>query len=183
MQTTTGQATTADDVVHFWREAGPQRWFAKNDGFDAQFRDRFEDAHLAAARRELDGWDDTATGSLALLILLDQFPRNSYRGTAHMYATDSLARHFARRALEAGHDAALDAALRSFCYLPFMHSEDLADQDLSMRLQLQLGPNEYAVIHRDIIQRFGRFPHRNHLLGRETTPEEAAYLEGGGFSG
>jgi len=183
MPTTTVHTTTADDTVGFWREAGPARWFAKDNAFDAQFRHRFENAHHAAARRELDGWADTATGSLALLILLDQFPRNSYRGSAHMYATDGLARHFARRALDAGHDAEVEAALRSFCYLPFMHSEDPADQDLSLRLQLQLEPNDFAVHHRDIIRRFGRFPHRNHLLGRDSTAEEAAFLAGGGFSG
>ncbi|HLL09669.1 MAG TPA: DUF924 family protein [Rubrivivax sp.] len=175
--------TTAEDVLSFWREAGPARWFAKDEAFDAHFRDRFQAAHVAAARRELDSWAATATGSLALLILLDQFPRNSYRGSAHMYATDGLARHFARRALDAGHDAQVEAALRSFCYLPFMHSEDAADQDLSLRLQQQLGANEYAVSHRDIIRRFGRFPHRNHLLGRETTAEETAFLQEGGFSG
>ena len=179
MQTT----TSADDVVQFWQQAGAKRWFAKDDAFDAQFRDRFHEAHNAAARRELDYWAQNATGSLALIILLDQFPRNSYRGTAHMYATDGLARHFARRALDAGHDAEIDAALRGFCYLPFMHSEDAADQDLSLRLQQQLGPNEFAVSHRNIVRRFGRFPHRNHLLGRETTPEEAAFLQEGGFSG
>ncbi|HLL18838.1 MAG TPA: DUF924 family protein [Rubrivivax sp.] len=183
MQTNTAQTTSPEDVIAFWREAGPARWFAKDAAFDAHFRDRFQNAHLAAARRELDSWAATAAGSLALLILLDQFPRNSYRGSAHMFATDGLARYFARRALEARQDAEVDAALRSFCYLPFMHSEDLSDQELSMRLQLQLGPNEYAVNHRDIIERFGRFPHRNHLLGRQTTSEEAAYLDGGGFKG
>jgi len=183
MPTTAVQATTANDVIDFWREAGPKSWFSKDEAFDARFRHRFEEAHFAAARRELDSWAATAKGSLALLILLDQFPRNAYRGSAHMYATDALARYFARRALEAGHDTEVDVELRSFCYLPFMHSEDLGDQDLSMQLQQKLGPNEYAVNHRDIIRRFGRFPHRNRLLGRETTPEEAAYLEGGGFSG
>ncbi|HLL17153.1 MAG TPA: DUF924 family protein [Rubrivivax sp.] len=179
MQTT----TSADDVVQFWQQAGAKRWFAKDDAFDAEFRDRFQEAHNAAARRELDHWAKNATGSLALLILLDQFPRNSYRGTAHMYATDGLARYFARRALDAAQDAEIDAHLRGFCYLPFMHSEDAADQDLSLRLQQQLGANEYAVSHRDIIRRFGRFPHRNHLLGRETTAEETAFLQEGGFSG
>lgn len=177
------QTTTADDVVDFWRQAGPARWFDKNDEFDARFRERFLAAHYAAARRELDDWAGTATGSLALLILLDQLPRNCFRGTAHMYATDPLARHFARRALAAGHDTKIETGLRGFCYLPFMHSEDPADQDLSLRLQAQLGPNEYAVGHRDIVRRFGRFPHRNLLLGRETTVEEAAFLEGGGFKG
>lgn len=174
---------TADDVVDFWRQAGAARWFDKDAAFDALFRDRFGASHWAAARRELDSWAATATGSLALLILLDQFPRNCFRGSAHMFATDPLARHFARRALDAGHDAQVEAALRPFCYLPFMHSEDAAEQDLSLRLNLQLGPSRHAVEHRDIVRRFGRFPHRNPLLGRETTAEEAAFLEGGGFRG
>ena len=177
------QTTTADDVVDFWRAAGPARWFAKSDVFDAEFRHRFTNAHFAAARREIDAWADNAGGSLALLILLDQFPRNCFRGSGHMYATDPLARHFARQALARGHDAQTEEALRVFCYLPFMHSEDPADQDLSLRLNSQLGPNPFAVGHRDIILRFGRFPHRNRLLGRETTAEEAAFLEGGGFHG
>lgn len=177
------QTRTADEVVDFWRQAGPSRWFGKNEDFDARFRDTFLASHWAAARRELDDWAGAATGSLALVILLDQFPRNAFRGSAHMFATDPLARHFARQALAAGQDAQIETALRTFCYLPFMHSEDAADQDLSLRLQQQLGPNPFAVGHRDIVMRFGRFPHRNRLLGRETTPAEAAFLEDGGFKG
>ncbi len=175
--------TTADEVVDFWRQAGAPRWFARSDEFDSRFRDRFQAAHCAAARRELDAWADSASGSLALLILLDQFPRNCYRGTAHMYATDSLARHFAGRALAAGHDAQVETDLRVFFYLPFEHSEDPGDQDLSLRLHQQLGQPEWAGHHRDIVKRFGRFPHRNSMLGRETTAEEAAFLAAGGFKG
>lgn len=175
--------TSAGEVVEFWRQAGAAQWFAKSDEFDTRFRDRFEPAHYAAARRELDAWADTADGSLALLILLDQFPRNSFRGSAHMFATDPLARHFARRTLAVGHDMQIEADLRLFLYLPFEHSEDAADQDLSLRLHQQLGQPEWAAHHRDIVKRFGRFPHRNHLLGRETTAEEAAFLAAGGFRG
>lgn len=173
----------ADEVVDFWRQAGAKQWFAKSDEFDSRFRGRFETAHYAAARRELDAWADTANGSLALLILLDQFPRNSFRGSAHMFATDPLARHFARRAVAAGHDSQVETALRVFFYLPFEHSEDAADQDLSLHLHQQLGQPEWATHHRDIVRRFGRFPHRNPLLGRETTAEEAAFLAAGGFKG
>lgn len=172
-------------VTKFWRDAGPEAWFAKNDAFDADFRHRFHDLHYAAARRELDGWAQDAEGSLALMILLDQFPRNCFRGTAHMFATDPLARHFANNAVENGHDLALDAEIRVFIYLPFEHSEDLADQQTSVDLHSANAEAylTYAVDHRDIVQRFGHFPHRNKALGRETSAEEQAFLDAGGFSG
>ena len=141
--------------------------------------------HLAAAARQCDAWAETSDGTLALLILLDQFPRNAFRGTAHMFATDGLALMFARRGLAAGHDAALMDDCRLCFYLPFTHSENLADQELSVTQRRALGPRleRRATEHRDIIRRFGRFPHRNALLGRETTREEAEYLLAGGFTG
>ncbi|TIT43984.1 MAG: DUF924 family protein, partial [Mesorhizobium sp.] len=110
-------------VTKFWRDAGKDAWFEKHDGFDAEFRNRFLDLHYAAARRECDDWSEQAEGSLALMILLDQFPRNCFRGTGHMYATDPLARHFAEKAIAAGQDLALDEDLRAFLYLPYEHSE------------------------------------------------------------
>ena len=173
------------EVVQFWREAGPSRWFAKDSGFDATFKARFLALHEAAARRELDAWSSSAEGALALMILLDQFPRNAFRGTAHMYATDPLARHFAQEAIDAGLDAAVDPELRLFMYLPFGHSEDPADQARSVTLQATLGPDSdrHARGHQDIVRRFGRFPHRNALLGRESTAAELAYLRDGGFAG
>ena len=176
---------SATDVVAFWREAGARRWFAKDDAFDRQFRERFLAAHEQAARRALDHWTRDAEGMLALLVLLDQFPRNAFRGSAHMYATDPLARHFARLAIEQGFDAATDRSLRVFFYLPFEHSEEAADQDLAVRLigTLDREALEYAQLHRDVIRRFGRFPHRNSVLGRATTPAEQAYLDDGGFAG
>lgn len=177
---------SAAEVVDFWRDVGSDRWFERDHAFDAAFHDRYRHLHFAAARRELDHWAEDAEGSLALLILLDQFPRNCFRGTAHMYATDQLARHFATKAIEAGHDEQVDPDLRAFIYLPFEHSENLADQYRSVeltRLLLDESYMKYALEHRDIIQRFGRFPHRNPMLGRETTPEERAYLDSGGFSG
>lgn len=173
-----------EDVVAFWRDAGYEKWFARSDAFDAEFKHRFEDEHFAAARRELEHWLDTADGALALLILLDQFPRNVFRRSGHAFATDSLARHYADRAIAAGHDAAVDPALRIFFYLPFEHSEDPADQARSVALHAALGEDymKYAVAHQDVIARFGRFPHRNHALGRVNTPEEQAWLDaGGGF--
>jgi uncharacterized protein (DUF924 family) len=176
---------TAAQVVAFWRAAGLGKWFGGGEAFDAECRERFGAAHHAAARRELDGWAATAEGALALLLLLDQIPRNIFRGSGHAFATDGLARHFARLALEAGHDAAFEPALRAFFYLPFEHSEALADQDRSVALFAALDDanyDGYATAHRDVIVRFGRFPHRNAALGRETTPDEQAWLDaGGGF--
>ncbi len=129
-------------VCGFWREAGPDRWFAKDEAFDAAFRARFQDAHFAAARRELDAWADGAEGALALMILLDQFPRNAFRGTAHMYATDPLARYFADRAIDRGLDQQLEPEVRVFLYLPFSHSEALADQERAVALNTALGGDD-----------------------------------------
>ncbi len=180
---------SAADVVGFWQEAGPPRWFTKDAAFDAEISARFEALHLAAARGELADWAETAQGSLALLILLDQFPRNIWRGSAHAFATDPLALATARQAIAAGHDRATDPALRMFFYLPFEHSEDLADQDscliLAEALDTESGSDwsRWARLHRDIIARFGRFPHRNACLGRASKADELAFLADGGFSG
>ena len=178
-------ATTAADVIAFWCEAGYERWFVRDDAFDAQCRTRFLDAHLAASRRELDGWMDDARGALALVLLLDQIPRNIFRGNAHAYATDPLARHYAAGAIDAGFDRAVDPALRIFFYMPFEHSEEMADQQRAVALTTALGDasfSRYAIAHRDVIARFGRFPHRNAALGRANSPEEQAWLDaGGGF--
>ena len=176
---------TAQDVVAFWRDAGMAKWFRGGDAFDAECRAQFLDAHHAAARREYEHWMDTAEGALALLILLDQIPRNVFRDSGHAFATDSLARYYATRAVEAGFDARSDAALRLFFYLPFEHAEDMADQDRSVELITTLGSPDllgYANAHREVIARFGRFPHRNRALGRINTPDEQAWLDaGGGF--
>ncbi|MES2530866.1 MAG: DUF924 family protein [Pseudomonadota bacterium] len=176
---------TAAEVVAFWREAGPSRWFAKSDAFDADFKARFESTHLAAAAGALDDWAGTAEGALALLVMLDQFPRNAYRGSARMFATDASALDVSRRATAAGFDQQIEPALRAFFYLPFMHSESLADQAQSVLLNAALDDNtqRFAVLHRDIVARFGRFPHRNAVLGRVSTPAEQAFLNDGGFAG
>ncbi|MCB4768439.1 DUF924 family protein [Ancylobacter sp. Lp-2] len=174
------------DVCGFWRQAGSRDlWFEKDIAFDATFRDRFLELHMQAAARRHDDWMATAEGALALLILTDQFPRNAFRGTGHMYATDPLARFYARQAQAAGHMQNVEPDIRLFFMLPFAHSEDLADQDLSVALTRPLGAPwiAHAEDHRAIIRRFGRFPHRNPMLGRETTPEEAAFLAAGGFAG
>ncbi|MES1156953.1 MAG: DUF924 family protein [Alphaproteobacteria bacterium] len=177
---------TPADVIGFWMRAGEKLWFARNAEFDADIRDRFEDIHLDAARGELDYWEDSADGALALLLLLDQFPRNMFRGAAHAFATDPLARRVADHAIARGFDRVVDEKLRYFFYLPFEHSEDAADQARAVELCEGMGDPEHtkwALLHADIITRFGRFPHRNACLGRTTTPAEAAFLESGGFAG
>ncbi len=177
---------TPSAVVAFWKEAGPAKWFAKDDAFDSRFRRGFGDAHFAAARRELDHWAETPEGSLALLILLDQYPRNVFRGTGHAFATDPLARHFAVMALDAGQDRSIGNDLRRFFYLPLQHSENMADQDRQLALfqtMERADEDRWAEHHHGVIVRFGRFPHRNCALGRETTPEEQAFLDADGFRG
>ena len=177
--------STADKIVGFWRQAGPDKWFEKDAAFDAVFHDLFREAHFAAARREHDEWLKDADSSLALMLLLDQFPRNCFRGTAHMYATDPLARFFAEKAISSGHDLRIEEELRVFFYLPFSHSENMEDQDHACGLNEPLGGSSlhHALQHRDIVKRFGRFPHRNAILLRETTADEQKFLDGGGFSG
>lgn len=176
---------TPADVVAFWRRAGPERWFRKDDAFDAEFRERFLAAHDAAAAGALQEWTALAEGALALVLLLDQFPRNAFRGTARVYATDAQARQVADAAIAAGHDRQVDDALRQFFYLPFMHSEDLQDLERCVALNTPLGGESlrWARHHRDVVAKFGRFPHRNAVLGRASTPQEEAFLAEGGFSG
>ncbi|MEI2417944.1 DUF924 family protein [Orrella sp. JC864] len=175
----------AADVVAFWHQAGPQRWFAKDADFDAAFSARYMNLHMAAARREREDWLSWPEGSLALLVLLDQFPRNAFRGTGHMFATDGLALAYAHRAIEAGHDRQVQPALQPFFYLPLQHAEDRREQARSVALSRRLDEDflKWAVLHQEIIERFGRFPHRNPLLGRVTTPQEQAFLDEGGFAG
>ena len=176
------------DITAFWLDAGPKKWFAKNDAFDADVRQRFEGVHHAAARGELKAWAGAPQGALALVLLFDQVPRNIFRGSAHAFATDPLARTIARPAIAQGWDRRVDPSLRSFFYMPLMHSEVLADQELGLELFEALEREgfddaKWARNHRHIVARFGRFPHRNTCLGRPSTPEETAFLDGGGFAG
>jgi uncharacterized protein (DUF924 family) len=175
----------AASVVGFWRDAGTAKWFAKDLAFDQRFRERFIALHEAARRGELAHWMPSAEGSLALVILLDQFPRNAFRGTAQMYASDAQAIAVAERAIAHKLDQEVPADLRLFFYLPFAHAEDLQLQDRSVELNRSLSPFnlKQALHHRNIIQRFGRFPHRNPLLGRPMTREEQDYLDAGGYAG
>ncbi|MGN6571521.1 MAG: DUF924 family protein [Pseudolabrys sp.] len=177
---------TAARVVAFWTEAGPDCWFNKDDAFDADIRRRFLATHEAAAAGKLAAWEQNAEGALALMILLDQFPRNMFRGSARAFATDPQARAITAAALLRGFDGQVPANMRAFFYLPFEHSEDIADQDRGVALYTAAGDTDglkWAKIHHDIIARFGRFPHRNAVLGRATTAEEQAFLDGGGFAG
>lgn len=179
------RSSEAHAVVEFWREAGLELWFTQNDVFDARFRSRFLALYERAAAGELDHWTTSPTGTLALLILLDQFPRNAFRGTPKVYATDAHARRIANVAVAWGQDLMIDRELRLFMYLPFGHSENLADQRRAHELVEHLGPafTERAMKYTEIIERFGRFPHRNEILGRETTSDEELFLRNGGFSG
>lgn len=177
--------TTSADVIAFWRAAGPEAWFAKDDAFDDRFRATFGQAHEAAVRGELAAWEETPEGALALILLLDQFPRNCFRDTARMFESDELAVAAADRAVARGQDLALPDELRVFAYLPYEHAEDMALQEKAVALIRPLGADwlRFAEVHRDIIARFGRFPHRNELLGRVSTPEELEFLAAGGFAG
>ncbi len=173
-------------IVEFWAQAGrDENWFSKNPAFDAEFRERFLDAHEVTAAGANEEWLASPDGALALLILTDQFPRNAFRGTARMYATDTLARRYARTAIDAGYFLLVPPELRLFFALPFAHSEDAGDQNISVALNAALGEPylTHAKRHRDIVRRFGRFPHRNEILGRVSTAEEVDFLAKGGFAG
>jgi uncharacterized protein (DUF924 family) len=183
--TATRATASAAAVVAFWRAAGAERWFKQDPAFDESIRQRFLDLHEAAAAGSLRPWEDSAEGALALLLLLDQFPRNMFRGEARAFSTDALARAIAAGGLIKGFDGQAEA-MRGFFYLPFMHSEELADQQRAIALYRAAGDDagvNWAKRHADIIRRFGRFPHRNAALGRQTTPEEQAFLDDGGFAG
>jgi uncharacterized protein (DUF924 family) len=176
----------ADDVLGYWRALGPQRWFVKDAAIDAEIRDKFQNLHAAAIEGLLGHWEDEASGALAHVIVLDQFPRNMFRGSAAAFAADPLARAAAGRAIDRGFDRQTAKEERPFFYLPYMHSETLADQERCCELCRAAedeGTLKYAELHADLIRRFGRFPHRNVVLGRVTTPEEQAFLDGGGFGG
>ena len=174
------------EIVSFWRGAGPARWFSKDAAFDAEIRSRFLPTYEAAARRELERWADEAEGALALILVLDQFPRNIFRDNPKAFATDAHAREIAYGVVGKGFADEIGPPLKRFFFLPMMHSEGLADQQFCVEMLTRNGDAEGAAfgrLHLDIIARFGRFPHRNAVLGRQTTPEEQAFLDAGGFAG
>jgi uncharacterized protein (DUF924 family) len=169
----------AGAILRFWFDEHSKDWFVKNPAFDAEIRARFLAVHEAAAAGGLAHWADVARSCLALVIVLDQFPRNMFRGEARAFATDASARAAARVILERGWNEAMTEPERLFAYLPFEHSESLADQELACKLMQDFDPEQlrYAERHRDIIRRFGRFPHRNGVLGRESTAAEIEFLK------
>lgn len=179
---------TPEEVIGFWvDEVGEDGWFVSDPALDQRICDRFMAAWDAALAGLLSDWCATAEGALAFLILTDQFPRNMFRGDARSFATDGLARDAARVAIARGFDLATDQQRRVFFYLPFEHSEEMADQHWSVALMEERMPNEgggyplHARAHRAIIAKFGRFPFRNAALGRVTTAEEQVFLNEGGY--
>ncbi|MEP3045531.1 MAG: DUF924 family protein [Roseibium sp.] len=173
------------DVLDFWWMAGPDKWFAQDAAFDTQCSDMFLPTIKAAQAGMLDGWAETADGAFALILVLDQFTRNVFRGQAESFKADGKAVAIAEDAIKRGFDRAFPKDVRVFFYLPFEHAEDMAYQEKSVDLCRALGNMQfyhYALIHMDVIRRFGRFPHRNAVLGRETTAAEQSFLDSGGFS-
>lgn len=174
------------DVLDFWFAAGPERWFRKDDAFDEEIARRFGATVEAAREGRYDDWAQAPESALALVILLDQFPRNIHRGSPKAFACDEKALGVARSAVDRGFDMELTAAQRKWFYMPFMHSESLEDQELCIELCKRSDLEDqipHAIEHADIIRRFGRFPHRNAVLGRRSTEEEQAFLDAGGFAG
>lgn len=177
------------DVLNFWFEQTlPAQWFQVNPEFDANIRERYEEAYEKASMGIFDDWRTSSDGCLALCLLLDQFPRNMYRGTTKAFGTDSKALVVAKFALAKGFDQVLPPVKRRFLYLPYEHSEQLNDQRKSVELFEKMKKDDplgydYAVRHLKVIEQFGRFPHRNKILGRMNTPEEEEYLaqSGAGF--
>jgi uncharacterized protein (DUF924 family) len=179
-----GEVATPEEVLSFWRKAGPKRWFKADPSFDEAIRGRFLATWEAAQAGRLAAWEQTPEGALALLLVVDQFPRNMFRGDARSFATDAEARTVAVRAIGRKFDQAIAPPERNFFYLPYMHSEVLADQERAVTLMQAIGDAEgikHAEAHRDLIRRFGRFPFRNQALGRTSTPAEAEYLAAGGY--
>jgi uncharacterized protein (DUF924 family) len=181
----------AQQVLGFWFQGNERdpRWFGKDPAFDAQLRARFLPLYERAAGGGLVRWMNASADCLALILVLDQFPRNMFRGTARAFATDAAALAAAKCAVADGHDRSMRPAQRMFLYLPFQHAESLAEQDRSLELNAPLGAFQetfdvprFAEAHRAIIERFGRFPHRNAALGRASTPEEIEFLKQPGSS-
>ncbi|MCC6598117.1 MAG: DUF924 domain-containing protein [Alphaproteobacteria bacterium] len=171
------------EIIHFWfEETAPQQWFQKSPDFDALVRERFGAAYERMRENPDETWAGNAEGALALCIILDQFPRHMFRDTPEAFSTDALALSIVKQALTKGFDQVLEPVKRGFLYLPFQHSEDLAEQERSLKLYTAMKDENpagyiYAVRHHDAILRFGRFPHRNVVLGRENKPGEAEFLK------
>lgn len=173
-------------VIDFWfKEINPGQWWHQSDEFDSQIRERFSQLHTMASRCELYGWRSVPLGRLAEIIVLDQFPRNMFRGTAQAFATDSLALALAQEAVAIRVDAELDSAKKAFLYMPFMHSESPLIHDVAVKLFSEDGMDsnlQFELRHKAIIDRFGHYPHRNAVLGRASSAEEIEFLKTPGSS-
>ncbi|GAB5445813.1 DUF924 family protein [Gymnodinialimonas sp.] len=177
--------TNPADVVTFWLTAGPEKWYVQDAAFDQAIRDQFGEVWHAADSGQMPDWAQDASGALALVILLDQFPRNMFREDSRAFATDAKALEVTEDCLSKGWDLEIAEPERQFIYMPFMHSEDMAHQNRGVELmdtRMTTGNNAlHARAHREIIARFGRFPYRNAALGRDMTPEEQVFIDGGGY--
>lgn len=171
---------TPEEIIDYWYSPEiSNHWFSSTPQLDDEIKTKYEALWQAAVNGEFDHWRETSQGCLALVIILDQFPLNMYRNQPEGFSTEAQSIEIARHAVEKGFDQALSSEQKAFLYMPFMHSEKLSDQDLSVRLFTEAGLKEnqrFAEHHRALIQRFGRFPHRNRILGRESTPDEVEYL-------
>jgi uncharacterized protein (DUF924 family) len=174
---------SAEDIIGFWfKEIDKSNWFNSTPEFDAYLRERFQGVVRDALNDRLDSWKETPDGSLALVVVLDQFPLNMYRGEAQSFAGESKSREVARNAIDQNFDQSLTDDKKAFLYMPFMHSENIKDQNLSVTLFEKAGLEKnlrFAEHHREIIKRYGRFPHRNKIIGRESSADEIAYLNSG----
>ena len=175
-----------DDIINFWLQAGPQIWFKKDEAFDQSVKEKFQTLPDQIIEGQYDHWQTNPNGMLASVIALDQFPRNIHRDTARAFAYDEAARKYAKTAIDQQWDQQVRGELKAFFYLPFMHSEDINDQQYCLDIYNKAGDEDgadYARRHMELIEKYGRFPHRNAILGRKSTPEELAYLntEGAGF--
>lgn len=171
---------TPADILDFWYAAEMRtKWFASTPPLDASIKAQYEPTWEAAMRGELNDWRNSAEGCLALVIILDQLPLNMFRGTAKSFSSEAKSREIAQHAIDQGYDQQIDLTRLAFLYMPFMHSESLADQDFSVALFEAAGLENnvrFAKHHREIVRRFGRFPHRNAILERASTPQELDYL-------
>jgi len=174
------------EVLDFWKAAGAEKWFTKDDEFDSEMKQKFLSMHADAHSGKLDSWAENPDACLALIIVLDQFSRNMFRDDPKAFASDPKALSLSKTAIASGFAEKVDQELRFFLFMPLMHSESLDDQKESLALQLTTkseGSIRAARQHLEIIEKYGRFPHRNKVLGRQTTPQEEAYLDQGGFKG
>lgn len=177
---------SSQQVLDFWFSAGPKKWFTKDDAFDGHIREQFLSLHQEAASGNVDNWSSTAEGTLALIIVLDQFSRNLHRNSPLAFASDAKALVLSQTAIDKRQDVEFPQDVRSWIYMPFMHAEELKMQEKCIELFSTIdspGNMKAAITHCDIIRQFGRFPHRNEVLGRTSSAEELKFLGDGGFSG